>query len=194
MATKIHQNRGSARMETQTFESLYEQYAQRIFHLAYRMTFNQQVAEDLTQDIFIKIYHKLPAFRGESHVYTWIYRIAVNHILNYLKKEKRQRWYHLFEMRLGEALKTGDEVLLDIPDPAPSPAARLESQELLQLVRKEILTLPPKYRMPFILHRYEKMNHKEIANLLGLSISAVETRIHRATKQLVSNLEKKLKM
>ena len=181
-----------ARSADFSFDSLYEAYAPRILALAYRMTFNRQTAEDLTQEIFIKIYRKLPEFRGEAHVYTWMYRIAVNHILNYLKKQKRERWIRLLELPLREAFKEGQPIGLQVADDTPSAQQQLETRELQHLVRQEILKLPPKYRVPFVLHRYEKMSHKEIGEILNISISAVETRIHRATKQLVNALRKKL--
>ncbi len=182
-----------ARIKEPSFETLYHTYAQRILALAYRMTFNRQTAEDLTQDIFIKIYQKLGEFRGDAHIFTWIYRIAINHILNFLKKQKRERWLRILDLPIREAWQHEAPIEFEIADDTPSPLHQLETKEVQYLVRQEILKLPPKYRAPFVLHRYEKLSHKEIADILNISVSAVETRIHRATKQLVAALEKKLK-
>ncbi len=182
----------AARMPEANFENLYQQYAPRIFQLAYRMTFNPQVAEDLTQEIFLKIYQKQAQFRGESHIYTWIYRLAMNHILNYLKRQKRFRFLQLLELPIRTALKENPELTPPIPDPSPTPLQQLEQGELIQLVRQAIQQLPPKLRAPFVLHRYEKFSHKEIAEVLSISVSAVESRIHRATRHILRWLEKYL--
>ncbi len=189
-----HQNlNAAARMPEDSFEQLYQHYAPRVWQLAYRMTFNPQVAEDLTQEIFLKLFQKYDQFRGDAHVYTWIYRLAVNHILNYLKREKRFRLLQLLDMPITSVLKEDSRPVLQIADPSPTPLQHVEQQELTALVRNAIRQLPPKLRAPFVLHRYEKFSHKEIAEMLNISVSAVETRIHRATKQINRQLEKHIK-
>ena len=80
-----------------TFEDIYREHSGKILNLSYRMSGREEIARDLTQEIFIKVYENMETFRGESQVYTWIYRIAINHILNYLKKSQQ---YNLFPFPL----------------------------------------------------------------------------------------------
>ena len=87
------------------FDELYEEYGDRILNTAYKMTGGEDVARDLTQDIFIKVYENIESFKHESTVYTWIYRIAVNHILNYLKKKRKYDWFSLLEKSVTEVIQ-----------------------------------------------------------------------------------------
>jgi RNA polymerase sigma-70 factor (ECF subfamily) len=172
-----------------TFEGIYEAYADSILNLAWRMTANEEVARDLTQEIFMKVYQSLDTFERRSSVYTWIYRIAVNHIYNYLKKERRKGWADVLDKTLSEAVH---EDAAEDPHPAaPEPAAdrRLEDAERAEVVWRAVASLPPKYRVPIVLYHYQGMSYKDIAEASGLSMSAVETRIHRGRKKLVKLLE-----
>lgn len=175
---------------TLSFEQLYQKYAERILNLAYRFTHNEETARDLTQDVFVKIYQKLDTYRSQSHIYTWIYRIAVNHFLNYIKKERKWRWTQLLEKTSGEERHAEESI--DVNWSAgylPSPDRTLEKNEREKIVLKLINSLPPKYRVPLILQRYEGMNYQEISETLSLSSSAVETRLHRAKKMLLEKLK-----
>jgi RNA polymerase sigma-70 factor (ECF subfamily) len=173
-----------------TFEDIYREYGEKILNLAYRMTGREEAARDLTQDIFIKVYENMKTFRGESQVYTWIYRIATNHILNYLKKSRRRRWLSLMDKPLSDVLKE-DQVEPGFwgSSGSPSPDRKLEKAEREKIIRSIVQTLPSKYRVPFVLHRYEDMSYKEIAEIMGLSLSALEARLHRAKKMMIEKLE-----
>ena len=155
-----------------TFDGLYEEYGERILNMAYRMTGGEDVARDLTQDIFIKVYENIDNFNKKASVYTWIYRIGVNHILNYLKKKNVIRSETpVFEFWGNDGFE--------------SPDTKIEKQERETLVWELIQKLPPKYRVPLVLQRYDEMGNKEIAEVMDLSVSAVESRIHRAKKKLL---------
>jgi RNA polymerase sigma-70 factor (ECF subfamily) len=174
-----------------SFEEIYARFGERVLNLAYRFTRDEESARDMTQEVFTKVYENLGAFREESGLYTWIHRIAVNHILNHLKKERRHRWLSLMDERVGDLLN--DERVVE---PAfhhrvtpPGPDRILEAAERDQVVRTAVASLPVKYRVPFELFRFEEMSYQEIADAMGLSLSAVEARIHRAKKQLLSKLE-----
>jgi len=173
-----------------TFDEIYEKYSGRILNLAYRMTGQEETARDLTQDVFIKAYQNLEKFRGDSQVYTWLYRIATNHVLNYLKKSQRMKWLNLLDKPLGEAIK--EEQIAPTfwgSAGAPRPDRQLEKSEREKLIWQIVQSLPVKYRVPLILYRYEDMSYQEIAETMQLSMSAVETRLHRAKKELVKRLE-----
>lgn len=171
------------------FEEIYRSYAGRILNIAFRLTGNEETARDLTQDIFLKVYRSLGSFEEKSHIYTWIYRIAINHIMNHLKKEKRQRWFTVLDASVLDLMHE------EAPDPSfrerisvPGADSAMEAAERAAIVWKSIQSLPPKYRVPLVMHHYEDMSYQEIADALELSMSAVESRIHRAKKQLIKKL------
>jgi RNA polymerase sigma-70 factor, ECF subfamily len=176
-----------------TFEEVYSDCSTKILNLAYRFTSDGEQARDLTQEIFIKVFQNLKNFKGESSAFTWVYRIAVNHILNYLKKEKRRKFIQLIDKNVKEAIteEAGSRTLITNN---PSPSQILEDEERSRIVKSIIDELPPKYRVPFILYKYEGMSYKEIAESLEISLSSVETRIYRARKQLIAKLEPWLKI
>jgi RNA polymerase sigma-70 factor (ECF subfamily) len=172
-----------------TFERAYEKYAGNILNLAWRMTGNEDTARDLTQDIFVKVYEKLDTFEARSNIYTWIYRIAINHIYNYLKKERRHRWVDLLDKTVHEALSDADADPAISAAPEPPADRRLEVAERADVVWRAVTALPPKFRVPIVLYHYEGMSYKEVAEAAGLSLSAVEARIHRGRKKLIKLLE-----
>lgn len=175
---------------TQSFENIYNAYGEKIINLAFRLSGNRETARDLTQEIFLKVYENLGNFEGKSHIYTWIYRIAVNHIYNYLRKERRYRWLDLMETSISDSMReTRVESGFLASNPSPSPEGALQSSQRADIVWKTIQTLQPKYRIPLVLHHYEELSYKEIAEAMELSLSAVEARIHRAKKQLIKKLE-----
>ena len=176
--------------ETPVFEEVYEAYAERILNLAYRFTGNEDTARDLTQEVFLRVYENLDRLEHKSHVYTWIYRIAVNLFTSYLKKEKRHVWLDLMDRKVSDLVTQGkvDPDFTTAQPTAPSDRI-LESSERSAVVWSNIQALSPKYRVPLVLHHYEGMSYKDIAAVLGISLSAVEARIHRAKKSLIKRLE-----
>lgn len=176
--------------EGPTFESVYETYADKVLNLVFRMTGDEDTARDLTQDIFVKVYENLASFEQRSSIYTWIHRIAVNRVYNYLKRERRLQWVGLLDKTLHELLGEKQIESLWSPDAAPNTAEdRLERAERSDLLWRAVRSLPPKYRVPIVLYHYEEMSYKEVAAATGLSESAVETRIHRGRKKLLKLLK-----
>lgn len=176
--------------DVSTFDRVYEMYAGRILNLAHRMAGSEETARDLTQDIFLKVYENLETFEHRSNVYTWIYRIAVNHIYNHLKKERRRSWIVLMDTSVRDIAKEGEIDPAYSTSSPPLPADRkLEESERAEVVWRAVRSLPPKYQLPITLYHYEGMSYKDIAEATGLSMSAVETRIHRGRKKLIKLLE-----
>ncbi|UCG53377.1 MAG: sigma-70 family RNA polymerase sigma factor [Candidatus Latescibacterota bacterium] len=176
--------------DTPSFDEIYKTYGDRILNLAYGLTADEDVARDLTQDIFLKVYQNLETFEQRSHIFTWLYRIAVNHITNHLKRERRRRWLSIMDERVADLIRE------EKVDPAfrervvSQPAERkLEVAERAEIVWAAVRSLPAKYRVPLVLSHYERLSYKDIADTMGLSLSAVESRIHRAKKQLIKKLE-----
>jgi RNA polymerase sigma-70 factor (ECF subfamily) len=173
-----------------TFDQIYAQFGERVLNLLFRYVNNEQSARDILQDVFLKIYQNLDSFRKASDLGTWIHRIAVNEALNYLRREKRTFWFNVLDEPVAELLHKQSIELPSWGIPhAATPHAALEAQEQSELIDAAIAALPVKYRIPFLLQRDEEMNNTEIAKVLNLSLSAVETRIHRAKKMLVTKLK-----
>jgi len=170
-----------------SFEAVYERYAGRVLNLAWRMTGSEEVARDLAQDIWIKVFQRFDTFEARSEIFTWIHRIAVNHVLNHLKRERRVRWIRLLDRSVGDVFQEAEESHLD-RGPIPGADDAMEADERARRVWEAVQTLDPKYRVPLVLHHYEEMSYQEVADAMQLSMAAVETRIHRARKQLSKRL------
>lgn len=177
-----------------SFEEIYEKYGSRVLNLAFRFTSDEEIARDLTQDVFVKVYQNLSDFKHKSGIYTWIYRIATNHFINYLKKERRRRWYQLLDQNIGEIVRADTDIHEFWEQTVfPSPEHHLERKEKENLILRLVHSLPLKYRTPLILQRYEDMTSLDIAEILSLPVGTVETRLYRARKLLVKRLEPWLK-
>lgn len=172
------------------FEEMYQQYGERVLNLAFRMTGNAEEARDLTQDIFVRIYENMDSYRGDAQVYTWIYRIATNHVLNHLKKSKRRSWMAWLDRSVGDAFRDEkDEQDIAAMLPQEKPDQKMEKNEREKIVWNAICQLPPIYRIPLVLNRYEEMSYNEIAEVMTISLNTVASRLHRATGMLAESLK-----
>jgi RNA polymerase sigma factor (sigma-70 family) len=114
----------------------------------------------------------------------------VNHIYTFLKKERRYRWLDLLDKSVSDSVRDNRiDPAFYASNPSPSPEGAVQSSQRTEIVWSTIQSLPAKYRVPLVLHHYEELSYKEIAEALDLSLSAVEARIHRAKKQLIKKLE-----
>jgi RNA polymerase sigma-70 factor (ECF subfamily) len=160
-------------------EQVLHEYAPRVYALAYRLLGNAADAEDVTQEVFLQLLRKLDTFRGESSFSTWLYRVAVNAALGYRRKRAAR------QARLDDGADP-DAVPEDGTRPGPvrpwarSPEHLAEKEETHQLIESAIAELPEIYRDVFVLADVEQLPNPEIAGLLGLSVSAVKSRLHRA--------------
>lgn len=159
--------------DADAFEELVRKYERPVLSTAYRYLGDRVAAEDAAQDIFLKVWRRARTFKGKSSFSTWLFRIAVNHCLNFREKRRRRR---------AEPLEEG------IPDARPGPAERYEAEATSRLVREAMGGLPGKQRMALILSKFEGRSYKEIAHMMGVSLSSVESLIFRAKQ----NLKKKL--
>ncbi|MGB5872483.1 MAG: sigma-70 family RNA polymerase sigma factor [Bacteroidota bacterium] len=171
-----------------SLDSIYREYGERILNLAHRMTSNEEVARDLTHDVFLKAYENLHRFDQKSHIYTWIYRIAVNHILNYLRRARRAKWVGLLDENVTDLFKENKPAFQPELEDEHDFLEALEHHERSRILWTAVQSLPLKYRLPLVLFFYEGLSHQEIAEVMKLSISAVETRIHRAKKALFEKI------
>jgi len=172
--------------ESEAFGELVSRYQNRVFHLALGFTRDRASADDLAQEIFLKAYLALPGFKWKAEFSTWLYRLAINHIKDYLRKMKRKvrREAPLEEVRVQHLPDEGEE-------------AR-EEEELMekrrQLLEKVMATLPEKYRIVLTLRDVEGLAYETIASLLGTSLGTVDSRLHRARKLLREKMEPYLRL
>lgn len=169
------------------FEELLDRYEAKIFNAIYRLVGDYEEARDLTQETFIQAFKALPTFRGESQIYTWLYRIAVNRSKNRLKQ--MQRWNQVVSDSLDQpALTEEGEVAREVPDWTHSPERVLERQELQQIVQREISQLPQDFKEVVVLRDLQGLSYKEMTEVIGISLEAVKSRLFRARALLRERL------
>lgn len=151
------------------FEQIMRDYGTRVLRLVYLFVKDRNLAEDIAQDVFVKVYRYLPQFRGESAIQTWIYRIAVNECKGYLRS------WSLRNIIPRLWIKTEGYTTVE--------GAVLETVER-ENIAKLVMLLSPLYRQVIALHYYEDLSIAEIANILGATEGTIRTRLHRARQQL----------
>lgn len=170
--------------EPPSFDDLYERYGARVLRLIYRMTGNYEVSRDLAQDVWVRVYGRLDQFEARADVFTWIYRIAVNHTLNNLDSEKRRRWVSMLDLTVVGALSSEEVASLSLPDKGPLPDDVAEDEELTRHLWRGIQKLDPMYRVPLVLFHFEDQSYTQVGDTMGISMRAAQARIIRARKQL----------
>jgi RNA polymerase sigma-70 factor (ECF subfamily) len=169
--------------EAGCFETLVTRYERRIFRLAKNITQNDWDAEDVLQEAFLKAYQHLKQFKGNSHFYTWLVRIAINQAM---MKLRRRRPNHF---SLDDPIATNEDFLpRELADGRPTPERRYSQNELAEIFSSAIADLHPKQRAVFRLREVEDFSTEETANVLGLSVSAVKSRLRRARLKLRDKL------
>lgn len=166
------------------FRLLVDTYQKFVLNSCYKFVYNRETAEDLTQDVFIEVYRSINVFRADSKLSTWIYRIAISKSLDYLKGQKRKKRFAILKSLFGE-----DEVeeRISVPE-SIGPDMILENEDRIKVLAWALNKLPENQRIAFTLSKYDEMSYQEISEILGVSISSVESLIHRAKL----NLKKKL--
>lgn len=169
------------------FEALVATYERRIYNLLLRMVNDPEDAADLTQETFYRAFRAYERFRGDSQPYTWLYRIAVNLANDHLEKRARRRKREI-DLSTLETDEWGEPTEWDPPDPGPSPEEYVLEQELIERVQRLIQQMPPDYKEIIILREYEEMSYEEMAEVLGISLEAVRSRLARARAWLRTRL------
>lgn len=158
------------------FEQLVRKYQHAVFDAVYRYVGNYGDVEDIAQEIFLKLWRKAKTFEGKSKFSTWFYRIVVNHCLNYRNKHKNTT-VSLDEMTEREKIPESLIVRVDF-----------EPRQKAEIVRKAISDLPERQRIALILSTYEDKSYKEIAQIMNISLSSLESLIFRAKEALKKKL------
>ena len=165
------------------FRQIMEKHQEKIYYLAYDMTGNQQDAEDLSQEVFIKAYHSLKKFRGEAKLSSWLYRIAVNTCIDKIRKKKEVPVLITDEQEDNDWYPTQYLV-----DNSADPEDIAESGIMQQNIHVALQKLSPREKSVFVLRHYNELQLKEISDILNLSIGTVKSLIFRAVKKLQNEL------
>ena len=171
------------------FSELVTQYERKIYRLAKNITRNDEDAEDVLQDAFLKAYTHLDNFKGDSKFYTWIVRIAVNEALMRLRKRKTDR-----NVPLDEPVELGEEtVAREIAVWEDNPEQRYSKEEWRAILDSAVDDLKPDFRTVFVLRDIEELSTEETAETLGISVPAVKSRLLRARLALRETLTRQFK-
>jgi len=171
------------------YDELIKRYQERIYATIYHMTSNHEDANDLAQESFIKAYQALKSFKGGSSFYTWLYRIAVNKTINFLKQRKNRQAMSLNDLDFNAEHDT--ELLALISDKTPRREAGLA--ELQEKLNAALLKLSEPHRLVVVLHDVQGQSHEEIAKVMKCNIGTVRSRLFYARQQLQSYLADYLK-
>jgi RNA polymerase sigma-70 factor (ECF subfamily) len=182
----VHQARAG---DAAAFSQLVQRYERKIYRLAFNITRNEEDAEDVLQDTFLKAYEHLGGFQGQSKFYTWIVRIGVNEALMKLRKRKSDR-----TVSLDESIETDEEpIVREVAVWEDNPEQHYGQTEYREILDKAIDSLKPIFRTVFLLRDVEELSTEETAEMLGLSVAAVKSRLLRARLQLREKLTRTFK-
>jgi RNA polymerase sigma-70 factor (ECF subfamily) len=160
------------RGDPDAFEQLYRAHAGRLYTLIVRMVASAETAEDLLQEVFLTAYRKVSNFRGESSLGTWLYRMAVNHSLDYLRGRQNKM------ARTTDSIE--DEGMAEPAASSPLVASAINRLDLERAIKQ----LPDGCRTAFVLHDVEGFEHHEIATMLGISEGTSKSQVHKARMKL----------
>jgi RNA polymerase sigma factor (sigma-70 family) len=174
----------SQNQDLDAYSELIRRYHKKIYALVYNMTSNKEDAEDLVQEVFVKAYAALKNFKGDSSFYTWVYRIAVNRTINYVKSRKKHMGISLDNVDGGVER---DLAYVELAA-KESPFRDATLSELQEKLNKALLKLSEKHRAVVVLHDIQGVPHEEIAKMLGVSSGTVRSRLFYARQILQAEL------
>jgi RNA polymerase sigma-70 factor (ECF subfamily) len=181
--------RRARRGDLEAYDDLVRRYQERIYATIYHMTSNHEDANDLAQEAFIKAYQALKSFKGGSSFYTWVYRIAVNRTINFLKQRKNRMHMSLNDLDFNA--EHDPDMLALVSDKTPRREANLN--ELQQKLNEALLKLSEPHRLVVTLHDVQGLAHDEIAEIMECNIGTVRSRLFYARQQMQSYLSDYLK-
>ncbi len=162
------------------FEDLVLEYQKQVYHIALKMTGNEEDALDLSQETFLKAFRTLPSFRGEAGFGSWLYRMTANLCIDFLRKKKRQGSEQILSLDAEEE----DRRPTELPDLRYEPQSALEKKETLEKVQAGLQKLPHEQRLILVLRDVEGFSYQEISDALKIELGTVKSRIYRARAHL----------
>jgi RNA polymerase sigma-70 factor (ECF subfamily) len=168
------------------FEYLVQKYRRPMVSFMYRMSHNAAAAEDLAQEVFLRVYRSRSGYEASAKFTTWLYRIATNLAVNYTRDTRHER------PEAQVSLDEPDEetgTTMDVPDRTPTVEQAIVRRERLAAIRAKVNALPERQKMAVIMHKYQQMDYKQIAEVLKLSESATKSLLFRAYETLREQLK-----
>lgn len=159
----------------EAFNMLLKKYQQKIYWHVRRMVIDHDDADDLVQDVFIKVWKNLPGFRNDAQLYTWMYRIATNECITFLNKKKQKNNVSL------------DDVDFELADTLAD-STYFNGEQAQMKLQQAILTLPDKQRLVFNMKYFDDMKYEEMSDVLGTSVGALKASFHLAVKKIEAYL------
>jgi RNA polymerase sigma-70 factor (ECF subfamily) len=169
------------------FKQLVTDYQQMVVNTCYSIVHDRHDAEDVAQEVFIEVFRSVHNFRADAKISTWLYRISINRSLNFIRDNKKLKWFQSFgdavQNRLGELgnITTSNT---DLPE------YEIENKQRTALLHEAINQLPENQKVAFSLSKYEDLSYQEISEIMNLSVSSIESLLHRAKKNLQKKLHK----
>lgn len=165
-------------MHEQAFRAIVESYSERLYWHVRSLTGSHEDTDDLLQEIFIKIWAALPSFRGESRLFTWLYRIATNESLNWLQRQRVRAALRFESFGAASEMKIDNDPYFD-------------GDKAERLLSKAVAKLPPKQKAVFNMRYYDEMSYEDIAEILGSSVSSLKASYHFAQEKIRKELSEK---
>ena len=162
------------------FKEIVDSYSERLYWHVRRFLWSHEDTDDLLQEIFVKVWSSLPSFRGDSQLYTWIYRIATNESLNFVQKQKIRSALRFESITPKIEEKIDEDTLMN-------------GDQLQRELAKAVQRLPAKQRTVFIMRWFDDMSYEEISEILETSVGALKASYHFAAEKIKADLEKNIK-
>jgi len=172
--------------DEQAFDYLVQKYRRPMVNFMYRMTHNEGVAEDLAQEVFLRVYRSRTTYEASAKFTTWLYRIATNLAVNHARDTRYERPENRVNLDEPDR-ETGLQV--DLPDGKITAEEAIVRRERLAAIREKVQNLPERQRMAVVMHKYQQMDYKQIAGVLKLSESATKSLLFRAYETLRGELK-----
>lgn len=168
------------------FDILIEKYRRQVVAFMYRSTHNQAIAEELAQEVFLRVYRARASYKADAKFSTWLYRIATNLAVNYARDSKTERTAPT--VNLDEPDEESGS-MPDVADSHPTVEQEILRRERLNAIRSIVMSLPERQRMAVLMHKYQNLDYKEISRVLNLSESATKSLLFRAYESLRDKLK-----
>tara|TARA_B100000029_G_scaffold442494_1_gene460938 strand:+ start:3438 stop:4037 length:600 start_codon:yes stop_codon:yes gene_type:complete len=172
--------------DTRAFDELVLRYQDRLFHSMQSILKSDEDTLDIVQDAFVRAFHKLDTFRGDSAFYSWLYRIAANLAFSHLRKSKSRGPVTSVDTLVESGLAPADASIIDRPLDA------VVRQEHQQIVRDTLAELPEDFRIVLVMKEFDGYSYEHISESIGVPIGTVRSRIHRARADLAERLRRRL--
>ncbi len=177
------------RGDNEAFAELVEKYSHQVFALSIRILNDYEEAEDLTQEVFLKVYKNIGRFKGNSKFSTWLYQITYNAALNRLSYLKKRKHYDATSINETSVRREEEDYGIDIPDDKRTSEETVIGRETYNVIMQAINELPEEFRIVILLRDVEEKSYQEIAAILKVPEGTVKSRIHRAREILKKKLE-----